>query len=105
MSYTEITRRRFIVGLTGVVTCSLGRQAMGEELQPLSAEDPMAMALGYAAEAESVDASKNPTYKVGNNCANCMQFKNANADGFGACALFPGKKVASKAWCKAWVQG
>ncbi len=104
MSENTISRRRFIAGFAGAVTCTLGRQAVADELKPLSSDDPMAVALAYSADATSVDATKNPTYKQGNDCTNCMQFKNVDADGFGTCALFPGKKVSSQAWCKAWVQ-
>lgn len=105
MSKNTLTRRRFIAGMAGAVTCSLGRQVYGEELPTLSSDDPMAIALAYAADAKDVDTGKNPTYKPGNDCSNCLQFKDVDSEGFGKCALFPGKKVRSKAWCKAWVSG
>ncbi len=103
MTNNTLTRRRFMAGLAGAVTFTVGHRAAGGETPPLSSDDPMAVALAYVADADDVDASKNPTYKPGNNCANCLQFKDVDAEGFGTCALFPGKKVLARAWCKAWV--
>ena len=105
MSTHKLSRRHFVtVSLTGALASTLvGKTAQSAERVVLTSDDPMAAALAFVADAKDVDAAKNPTFKAGNDCSNCLQFKNADADGFGECALFAGKSVDSKAWCKAWV--
>lgn len=71
-------------------------------LVPLEAADATAKALGYAADTTQVDAKAAPTHKVGQKCANCVQFQGKPADARGGCNLFPGKSVASGGWCKVW---
>lgn len=70
----------------------------------LDEKDPVAAALGYVADASKVDKKKNPMFKVGHNCANCLQIQGKDGEAWRPCNLFPGKVVASKGWCKSWIQ-
>ena len=60
--------------------------------------------LGYEPDTTKVDAKANPTHKVTQKCANCVQFQGKPADKQGACNLFPGKDVLGNGWCKVWAQ-
>lgn len=77
--------------------------ASASALVKLDEKDPQALALGYVNDATQVDAKKYPTYKPGQNCANCVQLQ--GRDGFWRpCTIFPGKLVNAKGWCNVWVQ-
>ena len=105
MTHQINSRRRFLkITLAGALAGTAGRAALGADRVPLSQDDPVALALSYVADASTIDPAKNSLYKPGNNCANCMQFKDVDANGNGGCSLFPGKSVPSAAWCKAWIK-
>ncbi|MBX3634501.1 MAG: high-potential iron-sulfur protein [Rubrivivax sp.] len=72
---------------------------------PLVAEsDPQAVALGYAADATRVDATKQPRYAAGQNCANCALYQGAAGADAGLCPLFAGRRVAAAGWCSAYAK-
>lgn len=74
-------------------------------LPMLSPTDPAAKALGYIEDATKVDAKANPTFKAGQDCANCLQWTDKNRKAATSkCNLFPGKMVKSAGWCKVWVK-
>jgi hypothetical protein len=73
-------------------------------LPKLDEKEPLAIALGYVADATKVDAKKNPTFKSGQNCGNCLQIKGKDGEAYRPCAIFPGKLVAAKGWCKTWTR-
>ena len=70
----------------------------------LDEKDPQAVALGYFADATKTDKIKYAKYADGQNCANCALYQGATGSAQGGCPLFPGKHVASKAWCSAWAK-
>ncbi len=73
--------------------------------QPLvDVNDAVAKSLGYITDTTKVDAKANPTHKITQKCANCLQFQGKPADKQGACSLFPGKDVLGNGWCKVWAQ-
>lgn len=69
--------------------------------------DPLAQAMGYRADASTVDTAKFPK-RAGEAgakqfCNNCALY-GADADSaFGPCSIFQNKLVAGKGWCNAWV--
>ncbi len=70
--------------------------------------DATAVALGYAEDATTVDTAK-WTKKAGPGgenqfCNNCALYQPID-DEWGACSIFPGKKVKGAGWCNAWVSG
>ena len=72
----------------------------------ITEDDPVAAALGYKHDATAVDTSKFPKRAAPGGeeefCDNCLQYK-ATEEGWGTCAIFPGKLVAAKGWCNVWV--
>ena len=75
--------------------------APAASLPKLDLNDPVAKALMYTHDATKVDATKAPSYKAGNDCANCVQLQPGTGD-WRACNAFPGKLVSVKGWCSAW---
>jgi hypothetical protein len=69
------------------------------------ATDPTAQALKYVADAATADragAARPGMAPEEQFCHNC-NFANAPAgEGYMACTLFPGKKVANDGWCQSW---
>lgn len=98
-----ISRRRFVqmVLLGGAAAVALPAAAQGDALPPLSGSDPTASALAYTEDAAAVDAKRFPQHKVGDTCLSCNFYQGKSARG--ACSLFPGKSVAGKGWCSAFV--
>ncbi len=70
----------------------------------LDEKDATAIALGYIHDATKVDAAKNPTFKSGQHCANCLQIQGKDGEAWRGCNLFPGKQVNANGWCRVWVQ-
>jgi len=80
--------------------------ATAAEPTVLSEDDPIAMALGYKADANQVDTAKYPkragTQGAKQLCSNCTLYT-ATTDGMGLCSAIPGKLVTGAGWCQAWV--
>lgn len=105
MTEKTMTRRGF-VGATAVIpviAIFASRQAAAQaNLPKLDENDPVAKALMYVHDAAQVDKSKAPNFKPGQHCGNCIQFVGDSGD-WRPCNAFPGKLVATKGWCSAWV--
>ena len=107
MTDEKISRRQLLqtalVGLAAVPAATLIARDAGA-VEALSESDPQAKSFGYVSDATKVVAASNPTYKPGQHCANCFQFKPAKAGAAeGGCAIFGGKLVKANGWCKVWV--
>ena len=107
MTDEKISRRQLLqtalAGLAAVPAAALIAREAGA-VEALSESDPQAKSFGYVADASKVVAASNPTYKPGQHCANCFQFKPAKAGAAeGGCAIFGGKLVKANGWCKVWV--
>jgi hypothetical protein len=70
----------------------------------LSESDPVAIGLGYKANASTVDATKFPQYAAGQTCSNCALYQGAAGDSSGPCPIFAGKAVSSKGWCGSYTK-
>lgn len=105
MTDQKLTRRTFVTAAAVAVPVAAvfaSRQAAAEGTLPkLDVNDPVAKALMYTPDAATVDKSKAPAFKAGNNCANCIQLQGTSGD-FRPCNAFPGKLVSAKGWCSAW---
>jgi len=116
-----VSRRSFLrrglicVSAASVVAtyAGVGQLAYAQgELKALSADDPMAKALGYITDSSKADpaelAKKGQPDASKQNCSTCVLFKDggksiSGVDGqFGTCALFQSGLVNSKGWCKSW---
>jgi hypothetical protein len=70
----------------------------------LSESDPTATALGYKANASSVDKAKFPQYKAGSSCSNCVLYQGAAGAASGPCPLYAGKAVSAQGWCSSYAK-
>ena len=77
--------------------------AAGGLLPLVDEKEPQAVALSYVNDTTKIDKTRFPKYEAGQLCSNCSLYQGAAA-AQGPCPLFPGKHVASKAWCSAWVK-
>ena len=73
-------------------------------LPQLDEKEPTAQALGYIHDATKVDKAKFKQYAAGQTCANCQLYQGKPADAWAPCPILPGKLVAGKGWCSAWVK-
>jgi hypothetical protein len=78
----------------------VSRGALAADLPKLALDDPLAIGLQYV---EDATTAKAPNYKAGQDCANCLQIQGNDGDAYRPCAIVPGKSVAAKGWCSAWV--
>jgi len=70
----------------------------------LDEKDPQALTLGYVTDASKADVKKNPTYKPGQACVNCLLLAGKEGETYRPCNVFPGKLVAASGWCRSWVK-
>ena len=109
----QISRRRFLaIGAGAVAAVPLSTvvgslKAYAQDGDKLAEDNPQAMALGYKHDASQVDTAKYPK-RAGDEgakqfCHNCNLYQAKGEEGWGPCSIFPGKQVAAKGWCNAWV--
>ena len=84
--------------ITGTVGNALAQGARVDE------KDATAQSLGYKHDATKVDKAKFSKIQAGQTCANCTLYQGKPADAWGGCPIFPGKQVAGKGWCSAYVK-
>lgn len=108
MSDSRLDRRTLLknalVGMAALPAVGLIRQAAAQGDMPrLDEKDPLAVAMAYVHDASKVDPAKNPQYKPGQICANCVQLTGKEGEEWRPCNIFPGKLVNANGWCKVWV--
>lgn len=100
---TDPRRRRFLRGAAaGAVTVpvfGLLGTATAADKPKLDPGNGQAKALNYVHEAS--EASDNPAFQEGANCANCVHWTGGDA-AWGGCNLFPNHVVSANGWCTAW---
>ncbi len=100
----ESTRRQFI-RTTALIASSAALVPLAANAQDnpamLSEDDPTAIALGYRADATTVDLNKYPSKASDQLCSNCSLYA-SSGDGVGKCAAVPSRLVAGAGWCGAW---
>lgn len=105
MSETSNSRRKFLRTLAiGAAALPLARLPLARAagLPHLSPTDPAAKAMGYTDDASKLTAATESLYKKGDDCANCALYQSAQeSGGYAPCAVFPGKDVHAKGWCRA----
>ena len=104
----RISRRRLLqqalAGIAAVPAAALvAREALAAKEPEVAESDPTAQSLNYVHDASKVNTKKNPTYKPGQHCANCIQYTGKAGEASGGCNIFPGKSVRAAGWCKVWV--
>ena len=105
MSKQVCNRRKFLkLGATSLVVAPFANimvngVAQAQDLPALEETDPMAMGLGYVADATASDKRTDDA----STCANCQLYTDPDAAEAGPCAIFAGKSVAAAGWCSSWV--
>ena len=110
MSKVNIARRDFIrasLAVSAAVPLGAIPIILKADNHRISEDDTTAKAMGYKHDASQVDVAKYPR-RAGDAgskqfCHNCQLYKAGSDDGWGACAIFPGKQVNANGWCNAWV--
>lgn len=97
-------RRVFMMQVAAASGTALLATKAQAQAAMLNEKDAQAAALGYAADTTKVDAKKFPKHAATQQCSNCQVYAGKAADPAGPCAIFPGKLVAGKGWCSAWVK-
>lgn len=96
------SRRQFMIYTTaGLASLTMASQAQAQAM--LGEAEPTAVALGYKADAKTVEKAKFPKYADGQLCSNCQLYSSKSADA-GTCTIFPGKLVAGAGWCNAYIK-
>ena len=98
----QSSRRQFIIYSTaGLASLTMAGQAQAQAM--LGEAEPTAVALGYKADAKTVDKAKFPKFAEGQLCSNCQLYASKSADA-GTCTIFPGKLVAGPGWGNAYIK-
>jgi hypothetical protein len=101
--YMQNGRRQFmILSAAGACTLALNGQVQAQAM--LAESDPQAVALGYKANATTVDKAKFPKYAAGQVCTNCALYQGKAGSAAGGCSLFGAKQVAGPGWCSAYAK-
>ena len=100
---SQTTRRTFMFRVAAGGTLLAASQTQAQAVK-LDEKDPQAVALGYSADTNKVDAKKYPKHAKDQKCNNCGLFQGKPADAVGGCPLFGTKQVANGGWCSAWVK-
>ncbi len=97
-------RRVFMMQVAAASGTALLAAKAQAQAAMLNEKDAQAAALGYVADTTKVDAKKFPKHANTQLCSNCQVYAGKPADPAGPCAIFPGKLVAGKGWCSAYVK-
>jgi len=103
----NIGRRDFLkAGSLTVVSAAIagGAGKAAAQAARVDEKDAQAQSLGYKHDATKVDKAKFPKYTAGQTCANCTLYQGKPTDAWAGCPIFPGKQVAGKGWCSAYVK-
>jgi hypothetical protein len=101
----SLSRRAFIENSVIVIaTAGVSALAPAEAAPMLSESDPTAAALGYKANASTVDKAKFPQYMAGQSCAGCALYQGAAGAASGPCTIYAGKLVSATGWCASYAK-
>lgn len=102
-SIKKMNRRQALKGAGALIATAAAPGAWAAEVT-LDESDPIAIALGYKADATQVDTKKYPKRAAdpAQFCDNCGLYGARSAE-WGTCTAIPGKLVAGRGWCNAWI--
>jgi hypothetical protein len=102
----SLSRRAFVENSAMMIIASTGvaSVAWSDSLPMVSESDPLAISLGYKANASAVDAHKFPQYAAGQMCSTCAVYQGAAGSSSGSCPIYAGKAVAAKGWCASYTK-
>jgi hypothetical protein len=103
--FMSLSRRAFIEnGAILITTVGVSSLAWSDSAPMLSESDPTALALGYKANASTVDTAKFAQYTPGQLCSNCALYQGAAGTSSGPCAIYAGKVVSATGWCASYTK-
>jgi hypothetical protein len=101
----NLSRRDFIENSVLVIgAVGVSSAALADSAPMLSESNPIAVALGYKANASTVDRAKFSQYAVGQSCSNCALYQGAAGASSGPCTIYAGKSVSSAGWCASYAK-
>ena len=100
----SLSRRAFIENGIIAIVAGVSSDALADSAPMLSESNPTAAALGYKANASTVDKAKYPQYVPGQSCSNCALYQGAAGAPSGPCTIYAGKSVASTGWCASYTK-
>jgi hypothetical protein len=101
----SLSRRAFIEnGAILIATIGISEAAWSASAPMLSESDPTAVALGYKANASTVDKAKFAQYASGQSCSSCALYQGTAGSSSGPCAIFAGKAVSATGWCSSYAK-
>ena len=101
----SLSRRAFIENSAVLIaTAGVSSVAWSDTAPMLSESDPTALALGYKANAATIDKAKYAQYAPGQSCSSCALYQGAAGSASGPCAIFAGKAVSAKGWCSSYAK-
>jgi hypothetical protein len=101
----SLSRRAFIEnGAILIATIGVSEFAWSASAPMLSESDPTAMALGYKANASTVDKAKFAQYAPGESCSSCALYQGTAGSSSGPCGIFAGKAVSATGWCSSYAK-
>ncbi len=106
MTDEKISRRRLLQGAIAGIAAVPAAALMAQDAAAanvVAESDANAKSLGYVADARAVNPNLNPSYKAGQTCANCFQYKGKAGAPSGPCVIFDNKFVMAAGWCRVWV--
>lgn len=106
MNSNRSSRRSFVklaasAAVTGPVALT-ATVSLAADREKLKEDDPTAAALGYKEDTTQVDSTKYPSHTNEQICSGCTLYLGDDPQ-WGGCSAFPGKLVAGKGWCAAYV--
>ena len=102
---SKIARRQFIqLSAVAAASCLVrpGNDASAQDLPKIEESDPIAQALKYVHDSDSVDPAQRAHPAAEQNCTNCALVQGADGEEWRPCQIFPGKLVNASGWCSVW---
>jgi High potential iron-sulfur protein len=101
----RLSRRAFLENsVIAVAAVGVSSVALADSSPMLSESDPIAVALGYKANASTVDKAKFTQYAAGQSCSNCALYMGAAGASSGPCTIYAGKSVSATGWCASYTK-
>ncbi len=98
-------RRTFMMTLAAGSGALAAAQASAQDAETVVREaSPLAVALGYKADATQLDKTKFRQRTPDQVCGACTFYRGKPAEAMGRCKLLEGKQVSAQGWCSAWAQ-
>lgn len=103
------SRRTFLLSLVASAGSSalLAGRALAQTAPPadkLEETEPVAMALGFKADTNKVDAQKHPLHTSEQKCAGCTLYQDKPGAALAPCTAFGGKLVPPTGWCSVFAK-